>query len=170
MHASKVNEARSQNAVLLWDEADAMFYDRDTAFRNWEVRDVNVLLQELERFQGVCVLATNRKITLDKALERRIMLKVEFERPDRIMRRRIWECLLPKKLPVARDVDLDELSGTDLSGGEIKNVILNAARAALERRARGPVERQDFLRAMEMETNGRWNLENQRPIGFARTV
>ena len=76
-------EAKDQDAVLFWDEADAMFYDRDSASRNWEVRDVNVLLQQLEQFEGVCILATNRKITLDKALQRRITLKVEFQRPDR---------------------------------------------------------------------------------------
>ena len=58
----------TEDAVLFWDEADAMFYDRGSAHRNWEVRDVNVLLQELELFQGICILAANRKIVLDKAL------------------------------------------------------------------------------------------------------
>ena len=89
-------EAKNQKAVLLWDEADAMFFDRDSAQRNWEVRDVNVLLQEVERSESVCILATNRKITLDKALQRRIALKVEFDRPDQKRRRLIWERLLPE--------------------------------------------------------------------------
>ena len=116
-------EAKDQDAVLFWDEADAMFYDRDSASRNWEVRDVNVLLQQVEGFAGICILATNRKVTLDKALQRRITVKVEFNRPDRGERRRIWEKLLPRKLPLARDVDPDSLCQTDLSGGEIKNVV-----------------------------------------------
>jgi len=75
-------QAREDNAVLFWDECDAMFYDRDSAAQNWEVRDVNVLLQELERFEGLCILSTNRKITLDKALERRIAdgLEALFEK------------------------------------------------------------------------------------------
>ncbi len=51
-----------------------MFYDRDMAQRSWEAREVNVLLSELERFEGVCILATNRKVSLDKALARRIRL------------------------------------------------------------------------------------------------
>ena len=162
------NEARAGNAVLFWDEADGMFYDRDSATRNWEVRDVNVLLQELERFEGVCILATNRKITLDKALERRITVKVEFERPNQETRRQIWEKLIPKAMPLAKDVNFDELSRSDLSGGEIKNVVLNAARIALERHAKGPICRDDFRRAVEMETQGRWNDGNREPIGFAR--
>jgi SpoVK/Ycf46/Vps4 family AAA+-type ATPase len=62
-------EAKKQDAVLFWDEADVMFYDRDSSRYNWEVRDVNVLLQQLEHFEGVCILATNRKITLYKAFE-----------------------------------------------------------------------------------------------------
>ena len=96
-------EAKNQDALLFWDEADAMFYDRDSTHRNWEVRDVNVLLQELERFDGVCVLATNRKITLDKALGRRITMKVEFERPDRQQRARIsGEVPAPQTAPGPR--------------------------------------------------------------------
>ncbi len=150
-------EARRHNAVLFWDEADAMFFDRDTASRNWEVRDVNVLLQELERFEGVCILATNRKVTLDKALERRITLRVDFERPDRAMRREIFEKLLPKRLPLAKDVNLEELSESDLSGGEIKNVVLNAARVALQS-DRKPVcvTMQDLRDAIVLVKQGTW--------------
>jgi hypothetical protein len=160
------HEARKQEAVLFWDEADAMFYDRDSARYNWEVRDVNVLLQQLEHFDGVCILATNRKITLDKAVERRISLKIEFARPVREERRHIWQKFLPNKLPLAEDVSLDSLSEADLAGGEIKNVVLNAARMALLRSSEGPVSMQDFSTAIAMETNTRWNAEGRNPIGF----
>lgn len=165
--AKVFSQARAHGAVLFWDEADAMFYDRDSATHNWEVRDVNVLLQQIERFDGICILATNRKITLDPALERRISLKIEFERPDRAMRRRIWEQLLPKKLPLEKNVDLDTLSCTDLSGGEIKNVILNAARLALVRGAKGPVTQMDFTKAVEMEKDGQWGQGRKGRMGFA---
>jgi len=159
-------QARANDAVLFWDEADAMFYDRDMAMRTWEVRDVNVLLQELERFDGVCVLATNRRISLDKALERRVSLKVEFERPDRAMRRKIWKKLLPGKMPLAKDVDIGRLSGADLSGGEIKNVVLNAARLALNRDRKGPVTHADFEQALRMEGAGGWSRKGGGRIGF----
>jgi len=157
-------QAADDGAVLFWDEADAMFYDRDSASRNWEVRDVNVLLQELERFGGLCILATNRKITLDKALERRIAVKVEFTPPDREMRRQIWRRLVPKKLPLSEGVDLDDLARRELTGGEIKNVVLNAARIALARDPEGNVAAADFEQAMSMEKSGGWT--SQKRMGF----
>jgi hypothetical protein len=144
-------EARRAGAVLVWDEADAMLYDRDRATHTWEVRDVNVLLAELERFEGVCVLATNRRPSLDPALARRISLKVLFERPDRDMRRRIWERLLPSRLPLADDVDLDRLAAPEMTGGEIKNCVLNAARLALVAGRRQPVRMQHFEEAVRLE-------------------
>ena len=158
------SEAKRSGAVLFWDEADAMFYDRDSASRNWEVRDVNVLLQQLEQFEGVCILATNRKITLDKALERRSTLKVEFRRPDREERREIWRRFLPAEMPLENGLDLEELSRAELSGGEIKNVVLNAARLALRRGARGPVTMAGFQQARSMEGQGKWS--DNRRIGF----
>jgi len=158
-------EAKNEEAVLFWDEADSMFYDRDSAYRNWEVRDINVLLMELERFEGLCVLSSNRKVVLDRALERRIAIKVEFEPPDRDLRKQIWKRLIPAKMPLARDVDLDQLSLEELTGGEIKNAILNAARTALARTPQGPVAMSDFAIAVQMEREGKWS-EKSDPIGF----
>ena len=157
-------EAEQSEAVLFWDEADAMFYDRDSASRNWEVRDVNVLLQELERFKGLCILSTNRKMTLDKALERRIAIKVEFERPEEELRRQIWGKLIPENMPLAEDVSIDQLSEVDLSGGEIKNIVLNAARLSLGRGTTGPVTMLDFEKAIQMEREGNWTA-NKRGFG-----
>ncbi len=160
--------ARKAGAVLFWDEADAMFYNRDMARQSWEVRDVNVLLQELEKFDGVCILATNRKISLDPALERRITIKLEFDRPDRDMRRKIWRKLMPHKMPLAKDVDTERLSESDLTGGEIKNVVLNAARLALARNPKGTVRMADFLEALKMEVDSRLAGQTFSSIGFGR--
>lgn len=158
--------ARRHNAVLFWDEADAMFHDRDAASRAWEVRDVNVLLQEIERFDGVCILATNRKPTLDKALARRITAKIEFPRPGRAQREEIWRKLLPPRMPLAHDVDPARLAEADLSGGEIKNVILNAARLACGRSPESQVTAQDLNQAATMELAER--SEARRTAGFGR--
>jgi hypothetical protein len=163
---STFRKARQHDAVLFWDEADAMFFDRDAASRTWEVRDVNVLLQEIERFEGVCILATNRQVTLDKALERRITAKVPFPRPDSALRETIWRKLLPKRLPLAPGVDIARLSREDLAGGEIKNVILNAARFACGRGEDASVTADDFERALIMETTERWTQAGGRRIGF----
>jgi len=150
-------QADEDGAVLFWDEADAMFFDRSSATDNWEVRDVNVLLQEIERFKGVCILSTNRVTSFDGALERRISLKIEFTTPDRSERRRIWERMIPATLPLATDVDLDHLARPDLTGGEIKNVLMNAARIAVARDPAGQVQMNDFVEAITAETTTRWN-------------
>ncbi len=157
--------ARRSGAVLFWDEADAMFHDREAASRPFESRHVNVLLQELERFEGVCVLATNRKIVLDRALARRIAVKVEFRSPDRGMRRRIWGLLLPPELPLDDDVDLDRLAGADLTGGEIKNAVVNAAGFASVRGA-ARVAMADFHAALRLEAEEERGSTYEGSIGF----
>lgn len=160
-------EARSSAGVLFWDEADAMFFDRDeSASRAWEVREINVLLQELERFEGVCILATNRMPSLDKALERRITLKILFKKPDRDARAKIWEGFLNTKLPLAKSVDVDALIDIELTGGEIKNVILNAARKALLRGKRARLTMKDFQGALDFELSGQWTQKGKRGFGF----
>lgn len=159
-------EAASANAVLFWDEIDAMLGDREGGKR-WEVSQVNVLLQQLEKFEGVCVFATNRRMALDAALERRIALKIAFERPGRAERRKIWDILLPPKLPLARSVDVDVLADHDLSGGEIKNVILNAARLTLKRGRRARVRQADFEAAIRRERDGSWTESGAKAVlGF----
>jgi hypothetical protein len=161
-------EARRRKAVLFWDEADAMLYDRDDAVRSWEVRDVNVILQQIERFEGVCILATNRRKNLDKALSRRISMQVEFKRPQTAAERlRIWNAMLPPELPMDSSVDLGLIAQEDLSGGEIKNVLLNAARFAAARKEAAPrLTHADFEEAVRWETQAQ--QEKRDPVGFCR--
>lgn len=161
-------EARSSNAVLFWDEADAVFYNREMAARTWEIQHENVILAEIEKYEGVCILATNRKTSMDPALERRISLKVVFERPNSTQRRDIWKRLVPQKLPLARDIDFDALAETDLSGGEIKNVVINAVRMAITRNADGPITNADFKEAIRMEQEGRLRRGSSITIGFSK--
>jgi len=159
-------EAQRKKAVLLWDEADAMLFDRDNATRSWEVREVNVILQEIERFHGVCILATNRRQNLDKALSRRISMQVEFQRPQTADERlRIWKAILPPQLPLAGDVDLARLAEEDLAGGDMKNVMLNAARFAAARDDVDPrLSNADFERAVQWEVQARDRKKSE--IGF----
>ncbi len=161
-------EAQRRKAVLFWDEADAMLVDRDDAYRSWEVRAVNVILQQLERFEGVCILATNRRHKLDKALSRRISMHVEFRRPQTAAERlRIWNAMLPPQLPLDSTVDLGVLAEEDLSGGEIKNVLLNAARFAAARGDDDPrLTQADFADAVRWETEAR--QQKRSPMGFGR--
>ncbi|MGM0574802.1 MAG: ATP-binding protein [Myxococcota bacterium] len=124
-------EARSAHAVLLFDEADSLFSKRvevkgsNDRFANMEV---NTLLQLIERYDGLVLLTTNLKSSLDEAFERRLSFKIQFPFPDEETRARIWEHLIPAEAPMEEEVDWDLLGRCyDLSGGSIKNAVLRAA-------------------------------------------
>ena len=128
-------EARSAHAVLLFDEADALFSKRvevkhsNDRFANMEI---GVLLQLIERYDGLVILTTNLKASIDKAFERRLSFKINFPFPDADTRSQIWRQLLPPEAPLADDVDFEDLGEFfDLSGGSIKNAVLRAAYRAV---------------------------------------
>ncbi|HKZ47907.1 MAG TPA: ATP-binding protein [Thermoplasmata archaeon] len=146
------DEAAKGGAVLFFDEADSIFYQRGASAAPWTNRDVNVLLHHLENFAGVAVLATNMPLTLDRALARRIDLTVEFEMPTTEMREELLRRLLPPRVPLAKDVDLGALARRyTLSGGQLLNVIRQAIRHTLRRGKPRRVTMTDLSRAAEAE-------------------
>jgi SpoVK/Ycf46/Vps4 family AAA+-type ATPase len=124
-------EAARANAVLLFDEADAIFGKRS------EVRDahdryanieINYLLQKMEEFDGIVVLASNFHRNIDEAFRRRMRFVVEFPFPDEEARRRIWTKVFPQGAPLAAEVDFGFLAARfKMAGGNIRNVALAAA-------------------------------------------
>jgi SpoVK/Ycf46/Vps4 family AAA+-type ATPase len=128
--------AVEQNAVLFFDEADAIASRRSAGAPMRYEREsnltVNVLLRELEAFNGIVIFATNLAANFDPAFERRIRTHVLFEMPGVEERARIWQLQLhPKKTPVAQDVDFRQLAERyTMSGGDIKNAVIKAAAAA----------------------------------------
>jgi SpoVK/Ycf46/Vps4 family AAA+-type ATPase len=128
--------ARDENAVLLFDEADAIAGRRSTSADSGAQREqnsvVNVLLQELERYTGVVIFATNLAVNIDPAFERRIRTHVLFELPGETERVRIWQVQLhPSRTPLGSDVDFNALARSyEVSGGDIQNAVLKAALAA----------------------------------------
>jgi SpoVK/Ycf46/Vps4 family AAA+-type ATPase len=128
--------AREEQAVLLFDEADAIAARRSTSVDSGAQREmnsvVNVLLQELERYTGVVIFATNLAANFDPAFERRIRTHVLFELPGQTERVQIWKVQLhPSRTPLAPDVDFDALAQYyEVSGGDIQNAVLKAALAA----------------------------------------
>jgi hypothetical protein len=135
--------AENANAILFFDEADALFGKRS------EVRDahdryanieISYLLQKMEEYDGIAILATNLRQNLDEAFVRRLAFTVHFPFPDEQSRRRIWQGIWPAALPLAnasaasgQAVDLDFLARQfKLSGGNIKNIALAAAFLAAE--------------------------------------
>jgi len=124
-------EARGTQSVLLFDEADSLFSKRvevkgsNDRFANMEV---NVLLQLIERYDGLVILTTNLKSSIDTAFERRLSFKINFPFPEWDTRATIWEHLIPPGAPIAKDVDYEMLGRAfELSGGSIKNAVLRAA-------------------------------------------
>jgi SpoVK/Ycf46/Vps4 family AAA+-type ATPase len=125
------DEAWRSNAIIFFDEADALFGKRS------EVRDshdryanieVNYLLQRIDSFDGVAILATNLSQNIDDAFQRRIQFTVNFPMPEVEIRRRIWSKIWPPEAPLAADVDLQFLAEQfRFSGGAIRNVALQAA-------------------------------------------
>ncbi|UHC17638.1 ATP-binding protein [Methylobacterium currus] len=129
--------AEDSNAILFFDEADAILGKRS------EVRDshdryanleISYLLQRMEEFDGVSILASNLRANIDDAFTRRLAFVIHFPFPDAAHRRRIWEGAWPDPDRRPRDVDLDRLASQfKLSGGSISNIAVAASFLAAER-------------------------------------
>jgi ATP-dependent 26S proteasome regulatory subunit len=124
-------EAETSNSILFFDEADALFGKRSEV-RDSHDRYANIeiayLLQKMEDYDGIVILATNLRQTLDDAFVRRMHFTVEFPFPEEEYRRRIWEVTFPTEAPQADDIDLHFLAQRlKLAGGNIRNIILGAA-------------------------------------------
>ena len=134
--AAAFRSAAEQNAVLFFDEADAIAMRRSSGHATAHDREanltINVLLRELEAFNGIVIFATNLAANFDKAFERRIRTHVLFEMPGLAEREQIWHLQIhPRKTPLASDVDFRQLAERyAMSGGDIKNAVIKAAAAA----------------------------------------
>jgi hypothetical protein len=124
-------EAQASNAILFFDEADALFGKR-TEVKDSHDRYANIevsyLLQKMEEYDGIAVLATNLRKNIDEAFLRRMQFIIEFPFPDEAERRRIWEVVFPREAPIDGDVDFGVLARSiRLAGGNLKNIALAAA-------------------------------------------
>jgi SpoVK/Ycf46/Vps4 family AAA+-type ATPase len=136
--AAVFRRAREEQAVLFFDEADAIASRRSTSVDQGFQREsntvVSVLLQELESFNGVVIFATNLAANFDPAFERRIRTHVLFEMPGPEERAAIWSVQMhPTLTPLSDDVDFRALAEAyAVSGGDIRNAVLKAALAAAD--------------------------------------
>ena len=165
--------ATEENAVLFFDEADAIASRRTTGATQGYQREsntvVNVLLKELEAFNGVVIFATNLAVNFDPAFERRIRTHVRFEMPGVDEREQIWRVQLhPLKTPLAPDVNFRVLAERyEVSGGDIKNAVLKAATMAAAEPGDDSAKRiqqSQFERAMEEVLSGK-NVMQQSLFG-----
>jgi hypothetical protein len=129
------NAADDSNGILFFDEADALFGKRTQVhhsqdrFANIEI---NFLLQRLESYRGLAILATNLKDALDPAFLRRLRFIVSFPFPGPDERRAIWERAFPKQTPTS-GLDFDRLAKLNVTGGSVHNIVLSAAFLAADR-------------------------------------
>jgi SpoVK/Ycf46/Vps4 family AAA+-type ATPase len=124
-------EAEQTQALLFFDEADSLFGKRTEvkdAHDHYANIEVNYLLQRVEQYEGVVILATNLQRNIDGAFLRRMQDVVEFPFPDEAHRERIWRALLPSRAPRSEDIDYGFLAKQfKVPGGNIKNIVLQAA-------------------------------------------
>ncbi len=156
--------AEDSGAILLFDEADALFGKRS------EVKDshdryanieVSYLLQRMEAYRGLAILTTNQKAALDTAFQRRLRFVVQFPFPDAGEREAIWRGIFPAATPM-RGLDYAKLARLHVAGGNIRNIALNAAFHAAD--AGEPVGMAHLLRAAHGEA-----AKRERPLSDAET-
>lgn len=147
--------AEDSGAILLFDEADALFGKRS------EVKDshdryanieVSYLLQRMEAYRGLAILTSNQKAALDPAFQRRLRFVVHFPFPDAAQREAIWRGIFPAATPT-RGLDCTKLARMHVAGGNIRNIALNAAFFAAE--ADEPVSMAHLLQAAHAEASKR---------------
>jgi ATPase family associated with various cellular activities (AAA) len=128
--------AEAGGAILLFDEADALFGKR------------SYLLQRMEAYRGLAILTTNLRGSIDSAFLRRIRFVIQFPFPDLAQRLEIWRRMFPPKLPTA-GLDWDKLARLNITGGNIRNIVLNAAFLAAD--GGEPVQMKHLLRSAQGE-------------------
>lgn len=156
--------AEEGGVLLLFDEADALFGKRsdvkDSHDRYANI-EVGYLLQRMESYEGLAILTTNLKSSLDKAFQRRLRFTVAFPFPDANQREAIWSRVFPAATPT-EGLDSSKLAQLNVTGGHIRNIALNAAFLAAE--STRPVEMGHLLQAARLEAQ-----KIERPLADAET-
>jgi SpoVK/Ycf46/Vps4 family AAA+-type ATPase len=129
--AAIFDEATVARVALLFDEADSMFAKRTevkSSVDRYANLEVNFLLQKMEEFDGLAILTTNFKKSIDEAFLRRLRFRVHFPKPEEDERVRLWRTLIPATAQVAPDIDFARVAERfDFSGGHIRNAVVRAA-------------------------------------------
>lgn len=148
-----------EDTIIFFDEADELFADRRMNGM------MPTILREFERFSGVCILATNMKQVLDDALDRRILLKMDFELPDSTARKAIWDRHLPATLPLADDIDTEELAVKfPFSGGYIKNAVILACQRLAMKGKKSRISQADLLEAAQTQRTSQLERLTERVV------
>ncbi len=138
-HLRRIFDAAERSgAILLFDEADALFGKRSQvrdSHDRYANLEVSYLLQRMESYRGIAILTTNMQNALDPAFQRRLRFVVQFPFPDAASREAIWRRVFPAAAPVS-GLQFERLAQLNVTGGVIRNIALLAAFLAAERRHR----------------------------------
>ena len=146
--------ARLRNAILFFDECELFF-----SCRHAGKGLLSMLLTEMERFDGIAIMATNTPSHIDEAVNRRLMLKLHFTAPNADEREAIWKQLIPSQTPLADDVNFYELAQRfELTGGYIKNAVLMAISASIQEKA-PHISQQHLLQGAEQQIENTFSGE-----------
>jgi SpoVK/Ycf46/Vps4 family AAA+-type ATPase len=164
--------ATDANAILFFDEADALFgkrsevHDSHDRYANIEIA---YLLQRMEQYDGLAILATNVRQHMDEAFTRRLQFVVEFPYPDEMYRRQIWQVCFPPEAPRDPTLDFDHLARKfRLSGGNIKNIVLGAAFLAASETA--PISMGHLIQATRREYQKMGKVLSEADLGEGQGV
>jgi SpoVK/Ycf46/Vps4 family AAA+-type ATPase len=169
--AEAFDAAERCQAVLLFDEADALFGKRtevSDAHDRYANLETAYLLSRLERFDGMAILSTNLKQNIDPAFLRRLEFVIDFDEPSATEREELWRCHLPPGAPLADDVDLKELAALyPIVGGLIRNA--SVAAAFLAASANSAITRNHLVGAVRREYEKSAKSFPGLPAGALRT-
>ena len=159
-------QAHNSNSILFFDEADAIFGKRSEvkdAHDRYANIEVVYLLQRMETYDGIVILATNLRANLDDAFTRRLQFVVDFPFPDEEERLKIWNVLFPPGVPREPGIDFASLAHRfKLTGGSIRNIIIGAAFLAASQSV--PVSTPHILRALRREMQNMGRLINEKDV------
>lgn len=166
-----VRARSSTPPVVVLNEADALLHNRVAASHAADMMQnnlVSILLEEMERFQGLLVLTVNDVERMDEAFSRRIDMKIFFDRPTAPLREQLWNLYLPSTIPGSDQLDRRQLAHDHpLTGGQIRTIVANAcADAALRQPEERIVRMTDLRRFIDLECRGQFETTQRTAMGF----
>jgi len=153
--------------ILLLNEADQFLSSRSqgsgTSADQMHNQMQNIFLEQIEKFQGILIATTNLLENIDQAFSRRFNYKIEFKKPDKAQRLKLWKMMLPKNAPYEEGFEIEKLSSYPLTGGQINLVVKNTAYTVATRKE--PSFRlEDFVNEIDKERQG--NFDTEKSMGF----
>ncbi|MEN8147660.1 MAG: ATP-binding protein [Campylobacterota bacterium] len=153
--------------ILLLNEADQFLGSRSSGpgggAEQMHNQMQNIFLEQIEQFEGILIATTNLLENIDVAFSRRFNYKIEFKRPNKAQRKKLWTMMLPENAPYEEGFDVEELTKFDLSGGQINLVVKNCAYAVATQKE--PLFTMDVFK-QEIEKEKKGNFDSEKSMGF----